>query len=141
MDSQKLKQAKIYLLAFTNPVLKDLCRSYKIKGFSNYNKEEIIDLIFKSIPKTNFSSFLKDIEKKSLSQIISAVPKYFLKDNPTILDTLDFNRENNLVKLRFKGFRWEIFTEIYFENLDNKEEPLKFNFKCSCEYAKDGGLW
>ncbi|MFW9971928.1 MAG: hypothetical protein ACFFDF_17195 [Candidatus Odinarchaeota archaeon] len=140
MNLHKLKQSKIYLLAFTNSFLKDLCKLYKIKRFSNLNKEEIIDLILKSIPKTKFDSFLQDIEKRSLISTLSLVPKYFLKENPTKLENLNFDIKNKLLKLKFKGFRWEIFTEIYFQNLNNKEEPLKFNFNCNCEYARDGGF-
>jgi hypothetical protein len=140
MSSQKLKNAKIYLLAFTNPFLKDLCKLYKIKGFSNLNKEEIIDLILKSIPKNNFDSFLKDIEDKSLTSIITLVPKYFLKENPTKFDILNFDDKNNKLNLHFKGFRWEINTSIHYLNLQKKKEPLAFEFDCTCEYAKDGGF-
>ena len=140
MSLQKLNQAKIYLLAFTNQILRDLCKSYKIKGFSNLNKEEIIDLILKSIPKTSFDSFLKDIEERSLFTTISLAPKYFLKENPTKLDILHFDDKNNILSLEFKGFRWEIKTNIQFLNLHKKDEPLTFKFNCSCEYAIDGGF-
>ncbi|MFX0021805.1 MAG: hypothetical protein ACFE9S_05730 [Candidatus Hermodarchaeota archaeon] len=140
MSSQKLNQAKIYLLAFSNQYLKDFCKTYKIKGFSKLNKEEIIDLILNSISKTDFDSFLQDIEEKSLISIISLVPKYFLKENPTKLDNLSFDKKNNLLRLNFKGFRWEIATQIHFHNLIANKEPLKFNYKCDCEYAKDGGF-
>ena len=140
MSLQKLEQAKIYLLAFTNPDLKDICKLYKIKGFSSLNKEELINLILKSIPKSTFNLFLEDIEKKSLNTIISLVPIYFLKENPTKLDALHFDEKHNILSLKFKGFRWEINTNIDFVNLHKKDVPLTFKFNCTCEYAKDGGL-
>jgi len=140
MSLQKLYQAKIYLLAFTNQYLKDLCKLYKIKGFSTLNKEEIIDLILKSIPKTTFDLFLKDIEEKALITTISLVPKYFLKENPTKLDTLHFNDKSNILSLEFKGFRWQVNTNINFLNLHEKDKPLIFKYNCTCEYAIDGGF-
>ena len=140
MSMQKFKQAKIYLLAFTNQSLKDICKIYKIKGFSKLNKEEIIDLILKSIPKTTFDSFLNDIEEKSLIMTISLVPKYFTKENPTKLEVIHFDDKDNILNLKFKGFRWEIDTNLQFLNLNKRNEPLTLKFNCTCEYAKDEGF-
>jgi len=140
VNLDKLQQAKIYLLAFTIQDLKDICKQYRIKGFSNLNKEDIINLILKSIPNNTFHSFLKDLEQKSLNSIISIVPKYFKKENPTKLESLQFDDKNKIIMLNFKGFRWEIYTNIQFLNLEKKNEPLKFTLNCTCEYAKDGGL-
>ena len=140
MNFDKLEQAKIYLLAFTVQDLKDICKKYRIKGFSNLNKDDIINLILKSIPNNMFHSFLKDLEQKSLNSIISLVPKYFKKENPTKLESLQFDDKNNIIMLIFKGFKWEIYTNIQFLNLEKRTEPLKFKYKCTCEYAKDGGF-
>jgi len=140
MNLDKLEQTKIYLLAFTIQDLKDICKQYRIKGFSNLNKEDIINLILKSIPNNIFHSFLKDIEQKSLNSIISLVPKYFKKENPTKLESLQFDDKNNIIMLNFKGFKWEIYTNIQFLNLEKNVEPLKFKFNCTCEYAKEGGF-
>ncbi len=140
MHLDKLEQAKIYLLAFTIQDLKDICKQNRIKGFSNLSKDDIINLILKSIPNNAFHSFLKDLEQKSLNSIISLVPKYFKKENPTKLESLQFDEKNNNIMLYFKGFRWEIYTNIEFLNLEKKIEPLRFKFNCTCEYAKDGGF-
>jgi len=140
MTLQNLEQARIYLLAFTKPDLKEICKLYKIKGFSSLNKDQLIDLILKTIPKNTFGLFLNDIEKKSLNTIMSLIPKYFLKENPTKLDSLHFDEKNSTLSLKFKGFRWEINTNTHFLNLYKNDEPLRFHFNCPCEYAKDGGL-
>ena len=140
MNLDKLDQAKIFLLAFTVQDLKDLCKQHRIKGFSNLNKDEIIEFILKSIPKHTFQSFLMDLEQKSLNLIISQVPKYLKKENPTKLESLRFDEKNNIIMLIFKGFRWEIYTNIQFLNLNKKNETLRLKLNCSCEYAKDGGF-
>ncbi len=140
MNFNKVEQAKIYLLAFTVQDLKGICKKYGIRGFSNLNKDDIINLILKSIPNNIFPSFLKDLEQKSLNSIISLVPKYFKKENPTKLESLQFDDKNNIIRLIFKGFKWEIYTNIQFLNLEKKTEPLNFKYKCNCVYAKEGGF-
>lgn len=134
------KNARIHLLAFNNEELKGICKNYKIKGFSKLKKDEIINLIIKSIPQDYFPEFYKQIEINALKLIISYIPKYFSKENPTKLHSLTYNKENQNLELLFRGFNWEINTTLQFLNLNKKNEPLKFNSNCTCEYASEGGL-
>ncbi|MFW9971535.1 MAG: hypothetical protein ACFFDF_15175, partial [Candidatus Odinarchaeota archaeon] len=140
MEKSKINSAKIFLLALKNQELKELCKNYKIKGFSGLNKDELIVLLLKSIPKLTFEDFLEKIRKKVLNEMLSVIPKYFLPNNPTILNSLNYDEYNQLLELNFKGFSWNITTILRFLNLFEKSEPLEFNSKCTCEYYKKGGI-
>ena len=109
--------------------LKEICRDFKIKGYSRYNKNDLIEFILDSLSEEEISSLIKKKEIDIISEgINSAMEKINRQDRESITSIKVVNPQTYEIELKFKGFNWE--TESYLiindQNINNPERD------CDC---------
>jgi hypothetical protein len=109
--------------------LKEICKDFKIKGYSRYKKSDLIEFILDSLSEEEISSLIKKKEMGIISEgINSAIEKINGQDRESISSIKVVNPDTHEIELKFKGFNWE--TESYLiindRNINNPERD------CDC---------
>ncbi len=88
--------------------LKQICRDFKIKGFSKLKKIELIDFILDSLAEEEYAELLQQKELEIISKDIDlALKKIRGEDRESISGIKVVNPEEHEIELSFKGFNWE----------------------------------
>ncbi len=127
-----------YLLQSLNVTeLKEVCKTFAIKGYSGLKKAELIDFILDSLAEEEIKEL---IDQKELEIIGSSIDLAIKKINGEDREKLDaikiVNEKNHDIELNFKGFNWEssIFLSINPKNIDNPERD------CDCRIGENMGF-
>lgn len=117
--------------------LKEVCRDFKIKGYSKFKKSDLIEFILDSLSEEEISSLIKKKEGKIISEgMDSALEKINGKDRESITSIKVINPDTHEIELKFKGFNWE--TESYLiindQNINNPERD------CDCRTGAEMGF-
>lgn len=127
-----------YLLQSLNvDELKQICRTYEIKGFSKLKKIELIDFVLDSLAEEEYKELLKQKELDIISSEIDlALKKIRGEDRETIEDIKIINEKEHEIELTFKGFNWETksYLSITPKNINNPERD------CDCRIGSNMGF-
>jgi hypothetical protein len=127
-----------YLLQSLNVTeLKQICKDFKLVGYSKLKKLELIEFILDSLAEEELAELLKQHELEIVSKEIDlAIKKINGEDRETIESIKIVNPDNHEVELTFKGFNWEItsFLSITNKNIDNPERD------CDCRIGSNMGF-
>ncbi|TFF95109.1 MAG: hypothetical protein EU547_07890 [Promethearchaeota archaeon] len=127
-----------YLLQSLNvPDLKEICREYKIRGYSRLKKAELIEFIIDSLAEEEIEELLKQKELKIIGDAIDvAIKKINGEERETVESIKIVNEKNHEIEISFKGFNWEntVFLAINQNNIDN---PLR---DCDCRIGANMGF-
>jgi hypothetical protein len=127
-----------YLLHSLNvPELKEICRNFKIKGYSSLKKVELIEFLIDSLAEEEKAELINQKELEIINEEIDlAINKINGKDREVLENIKIVNDKNHEIELLFKGFNWEntIFLSINPKNIDN---PLR---DCDCRVGANMGF-
>jgi hypothetical protein len=117
--------------------LKEICKDFKIKGYSRFNKNDLIEFILDSLSEEEISALIKKKELEIISEgINSAIEKINGQDRESITFIKVVNPDIHEIELKFKGFNWE--TESYLiindRNINNPERD------CDCRIGAAMGF-
>ena len=127
-----------YLLHFLNvKELKDICRSFQIKGFSKLTKIELIDFILDSLAEEEIKELIQQKELEIISEGINlALKKINGKDRESIDAIKIVNPEKHEIEILFKGMNWTTtsYLSITPENIEDPERD------CDCRIGSNMGF-
>ncbi|MBD3255582.1 MAG: hypothetical protein GF383_10850 [Candidatus Lokiarchaeota archaeon] len=127
-----------YLLqSLTKDELKEICRSFNIKGYSRFKKGELIEYILDSLAEEEYRRLLYDKEIEIISEGIRiAIDKIQGKDRESIKSIKIVNKDKHDVEIVFSGMNWEIvsFLSIREQNINN---PMR---DCDCRIGGNMGF-
>lgn len=135
------KKGEIYkkrlLSTATSENLKQICRDYKIKGFSSKKKAELVNLVSVSLSEEEFAKVAEENEEKWLSNVIDNA---FGLINSSFANTFKtfkiVNEGASEVEMEFEWFKEasSAYIKITNKNIDNPE------FDCDCPIGSSGGF-
>ena len=117
--------------------LKQICRDFKIKGFSKLTKAELIEFVLDSLAEEEISEVLNQKEFEIISNGIElALNKIKGLDRESISDIKIVNSKNHEIEILFKGMNWEItsYLSITSENFEDPERD------CDCRIGSNAGF-
>ncbi|MFW9782301.1 MAG: Rho termination factor N-terminal domain-containing protein [Candidatus Heimdallarchaeota archaeon] len=127
-----------YLLQSLNlDELKQICRDYKIKGFSKWKKTELVENLLSFLSDEEIESIIKEKETEIVSNSIKDAIKMIKGEGREKLREIRIvNEEEHVVELDFKGFNWETssYLAINPQNINNPERD------CDCRIGSNMGL-
>ncbi|MFX1498059.1 MAG: Rho termination factor N-terminal domain-containing protein [Promethearchaeota archaeon] len=127
-----------YLLQSLNlDELKQICRDFKIKGYSKWKKVELIENLLSFLSIEEIEALIKEKEMDIISNsIYDAINIIKGKGREKISEIRIINEEDHIVELDFKGFNWDTssFLSINAQNIDNPERD------CDCRVGANMGL-
>ncbi|MBD3195872.1 MAG: hypothetical protein GF317_12495 [Candidatus Lokiarchaeota archaeon] len=127
-----------YLLPALNvKELKQICRDFKIKGYSRLKKAELIEFILDSLAEEEMKDLIKQREMDIISQEINDAFNIINgKDRETIAKINVVNPDLNEIELMFKGFNWNVgsFISITENNIKNPDRD------CDCRVGSNMGF-
>ena len=127
-----------YLLQSLNVnELKQICKDFKLVGYSKLKKAELIEFILDSLSEEEIKELLKQKELEILSKEIDlAIKKINGEDRESIESIRIINPNNHEIEITFKGFNWETtsFLAITKNNIENPERD------CDCRIGSNMGF-
>lgn len=127
-----------YLLQSLNlDELKQVCRDFKIKGFSKWKKVELIENLLSFLSIEEIEALIKDKEMDIISDSVDgAIDIIKGKAREKINEIRIVNEEEHIVEIDFKGFNWDTssFLSINAQNIDNPDRD------CDCRVGANMGL-
>lgn len=127
-----------YLLQSLNlDELKQICRDFKIKGYSKWKKVELIENLLSFLSIEEIEALIKEKEMDIISNsIYGAINIIKGKGREKISEIRIINEEDHIVEMDFKGFNWDTssFLSINAQNIDNPERD------CDCRVGANMGL-
>jgi len=127
-----------YLLQSLNAdSLKQICRDFGIKGFSKFNKSDLINFILDSLAEEELKDLLEQKEGDIIpNEINTAIKKINGEDRESITDIKVVNDKNHEIELSFKGFNWKSssYLSITLKNIQDPERD------CDCRVGSNMGL-
>jgi len=126
------------LLSLTIPEIKDIFKDYKIKGYSQMGKDEMIEYLILNLSKEEQREIILEKEQDIISfTIAQALRLINHKDNKEkIKEITKINRNEGIVEILFEGFDWEISCYI-IANERNMNDPER---NCDCKIGSNGGF-
>ncbi|MFX1352879.1 MAG: hypothetical protein ACFE8V_13670 [Promethearchaeota archaeon] len=127
-----------YLLQSLNvDELKQLCRDFKIKGFSKWKKIELVENILSILSDEEIETLIRERERDIISTSINDAIKIIKGGGREKLSEIRIvNEEEHIVEFDFKGFNWETssYLSINPQNINNPERD------CDCRVGINMGL-
>jgi len=127
-----------YLLQSLNvDDLKQICRDFNIKGFSQWKKVEIIENILSFLSEEEQKELIKEKELDIISDSLDlAVKKIKGVEREKLSAIRIANEEEHLVEIDFEGFNWNSssYLAINPQNIDNPERD------CDCRIGANMGF-
>lgn len=117
--------------------LKQLCRDFKLKGYSKLKKTELVDFILDSLAEEELEELLEQKELEIISNEIQTAIKIINGDYRETISTIKtINEKNHEIELLFKGFNWEVssYLSITPENIADPERD------CDCRIGSNMGF-
>ncbi|MHA1725514.1 MAG: hypothetical protein ACTSYC_03355 [Promethearchaeota archaeon] len=117
--------------------LKDICRSFNLKGYSKLKKNELIDVIVNSLSDEEISNLIEEKEREIISNEFKlALKKIRGIDREKLSYIKILNEKNHEIELKFKGFNWETvsYLSITDSNIDDPERD------CDCRIGGNLGF-
>jgi len=117
--------------------LKQICRDFEIKGFSKFNKSNLIKFLLDSLAEEELKDLLEQKEGDIISNEINiAIKKINGEDRESITNIKVINEKNHEIELNFKGFNWKSssYLSITSENIHDPERD------CDCRVGSNMGL-
>lgn len=117
--------------------LKQLCRDFKLKGYSKLKKTELVDFILDSLAEEELEELLEQKELEIISNEIQTAIKIINGDYRETISTIKtINEKNHEIELLFKGFNWEVssYLSITPESIADPERD------CDCRIGSNMGL-
>ena len=117
--------------------LKQICRDFEIKGFSKFNKSNLIKFLLDSLAEEELKVLLEQKEGDIISNEINiAIKKINGEDRESITNIKVINEKNHEIELNFKGFNWKSssYLSITSENIHDPERD------CDCRVGSNMGL-
>ena len=128
---------KYLLHSLNNDELKQICRDFGIKGYSKFNKVDLIDYILDSSAEEELEDLLQQKEEEIItSEINTAINKINGDDRESITNIKVVNEKNHEIEIRFKGFNWssESYLSITQKNISDPERD------CDCRVGSNMGF-
>ncbi|MFX0148953.1 MAG: hypothetical protein ACFE8E_14535 [Candidatus Hodarchaeota archaeon] len=127
-----------YLLQSLNvDELKQLCRDFKIKGFSKWKKIELVENILSILSDEEIETLIRERERDIIFTSINDAIKIIKGGGREKLSEIRIvNEEEHIVEFDFKGFNWETssYLSINPQNINNPERD------CDCRVGINMGL-
>jgi len=128
---------KLLLPSLNVDELKEICRSFKLKGYSKFGKNDLIDFIMDSTAEEEHAEILKDKELAIISNGINKALDKIRAVNREIVEKIRISKpKDHEIELSFKGMTWKIesYISIKDENISNPERY------CDCRIGSAGGF-
>ncbi|MHA2287186.1 MAG: Rho termination factor N-terminal domain-containing protein [Promethearchaeota archaeon] len=128
---------KYLLQSLNNDELKQICRDFGIKGYSKFNKVDLIDFILDSSAEEELTDLLQQKEEEIISsEVNTAINKINGDDRESITLIKVVNEKNHEIELKFKGFNWssESYLSITPKNIGDPERD------CDCRVGSNMGF-
>lgn len=128
---------KRLLSTATSENLKQICRDYKIKGFSSKKKAELVEFVSISLSDEEFVKVAEENEEKWFSK---GIDNAFELINSSFANTFKtfkiVNEEASEVEMEFDWFKEasSAYVKITNKNIDDPE------FDCDCPIGSNGGF-
>ncbi|MFX1353267.1 MAG: Rho termination factor N-terminal domain-containing protein [Promethearchaeota archaeon] len=133
----------MYILqAFTLPQLRNICKTYKIKGYSGMTKKNIVLLIRNNLSEEEQREFLREKENQIIEKYIyKAFDILHKKGNERLVSFRIVNREEGYIEAQFEGkanpntmWTTECYLSINNENINDPERD------CDCGIGSSNGF-
>ncbi|MFW9952356.1 MAG: hypothetical protein ACFFKA_19730 [Candidatus Thorarchaeota archaeon] len=132
-----LTYSKYLLQALNIDDLKQICRGFEIKGFSNKKKIELIDFILDSLSEEELKDLIKQEELVIISEEIDLALKKINGLDRESLDSIKVvNEKNHEIELYFKGWNWDVTSYLSIKP-DNINDPER---DCDCRIGSNMGF-
>ena len=125
------------LLIPTVRELKEICHDHALKGYSQLNKDELIDFIADSLSDQEIRDFLRTRETAILERETEEAVRILQKQSSERLtDVKIVNKDRNEIEMTFQEREWEIgnFLSLTNETMDQPE------FDCDCRIGANQGF-
>ncbi len=128
---------KYLLLSLNKDELKEICRSFNIKGFSKFGKEDLTNFLIDSLAEEEVAELLKEREMDIISREIDRAFNIIRGDERESVQNIKIiNPKEHEIEIKFKGFRWT--NELYLSIKDtNIFDPERI---CECRIGSAGGF-
>ncbi len=128
---------KYLLLSLNMDELKEICRAFKIKGFSKFGKEDLTNFLIDSLAEEEVAELLKEREMNIISREINRAFNIIRGDERESVQNIKIiNPKEHEIEIKFKGFRWT--NELYLSIKDtNIFDPERI---CECRIGSAGGF-
>ena len=128
---------KYLLLSLNKDELKEICRSFNIKGFSKFGKEDLTNFLIDSLAEEEVAELLKEREMDIISREIDIAFNIIRgNERESVQNIKIINPKEHEIEIKFKGFRWT--NELYLSIKDtNIFDPERI---CECRIGSAGGF-
>lgn len=137
----KIENRDIYkkrlLSTATSEDLKQVCRDYKIKGFSSKKKAELVEFVSVSLSDEEFAKVAEENEEKWISKVMDNTFELIESSFANTFKTFKVvNEDASEVEMEFEWFKEpsSAYVKITNRNIDNPE------FDCDCPIGSNGGF-
>jgi len=137
LSSATKDRIKMFIKNYNEYCEKNNLKEYKLRGYSKFNKSDLIDFILNSLPDEEKIRILPEIEEETINNLYNDAFDILLNKNPRekLKDIEYFENFDRGYKIKFKGWNWETETEIILTDEDSIDD-----FRCTCRISQDGGL-
>ena len=141
LDTKRKVKDDVYLnyllLSLNKDDLKQICRDYYIRGYSNLKRDRLIEYLKKSLLEEERHEVIKKIEYQIIKKEIgTAFRKIKFLENEKIFNVSVKDKTSNKIELEFRGFNWEIYSQVDI-NATNIDDPFR---RCDCRIGKNKGF-
>lgn len=117
--------------------LKQICRDYKVRGYSKYKKADLIEFILDSLAEEEMTKIITEKEPEIISkEFNTAIDIINGKGRETLEEIEVVNPDRNEIELSFKGFNWTVHSFLSITQ-SNIKDPLR---DCDCRTGANMGL-
>ena len=128
---------KLLLPSLNVDELKEICRSFNLKGYSRYGKNDLIEFIMDSTSEEEQAEIIKDKELTIISNGINKALDKIRAINREIVEKIKISKpKEHEIELSFRGMTWKIESYISIKN-DNITNPERY---CDCRIGSAGGF-
>ncbi|TFF89678.1 MAG: hypothetical protein EU548_06895 [Promethearchaeota archaeon] len=128
---------KYLFQSLTTDQLKDIFREHDIKGYSKFNKSDLIGYLLLNLSEEEKIDWLRLNELKIINEELQkAVDILFHHSKETLSEIKVTNKTRNEIEARFKGPQWEI-TNFLSITKDNIADPDR---DCDCRTGSQKGF-
>src|SRR5271157_469356 len=124
------------LALFSADELKGLCKEQGFKGFSKYNKADLVNFVSTQMNEEQVPEFLNGMGKKKLHEIIENATS-LLCGKSVAGERLELiNIEGDSITATYKGLKWQTEFSACVATISTP----RFEFSCDCKAADAGGM-
>jgi hypothetical protein len=131
------KYLRYLLQSLNKDDIKQICRDYAIRGYSKYNKVDLIEFVLDSLAMEEIQKVINEKEEQIISKEFNTALDIINGKARESLEKISIvNPDRNEIELSFKGFNWTVgsFLSITKNNIEN---PMR---DCDCRSGSNMGL-